>query len=418
MEEIRKRSLGSFLDIGDANVRTAKKQGAIDGGANHPESEAQSLSSWEEKFVASAKNAWSNYSSLMRLERDRSIAEFNAMTENLERESNRTGDTLGQRQKKALDILEAESGEGSITYRKLKTDYDEKRRAKEEIERKLGRPLQVSLLRGYLPLMVLLAIAEIPVNRLAFELFFESMPAVSLLLSGAVGCLLIFFAHIVGKQYRHTQCPITSKDKQGVLLAIGGMVFISVLLMFFLGMMREQLVALQAGASINLEDLSLDDLAAGKGADPNAFSFTIGTKGAFLILLNFVIFLAGILASYFRHDSHPFLERLTKDSDDAKQKFDRHMKSFEDRQISILKQFNSEVMKNEDEYQKREDQINQIKSKREIVDRELELSRQMMATEINRAMRAYREENLASRTSPPPEYFTQNLNSTIAKVFE
>lgn len=417
MQEIRKRALGNFLDFGDANVRTARKQGGIDGAANLPEASDEQISSWEANFLDSAKSAWNNYASLMRLEKDRSIAEFNELTETLERETTRVGDTLGQRQKKALDMLEAESGESSITYRKLKTDYDEKRRTKESVEKQLGRPLQVSLLRGYLPLMAVLAIAEIPVNRLAFELFFESMPAVSLLLSGAVGCLLIFFAHIVGKQYRHTQCPITSKDKRGVFFAIAGLVSVSLLLMFFLGMMREQLVALQAGVSINLEDLNLDDLAAGKGADPNSFSFTIGSKGVFLILLNFVIFLAGILASYFRHDPHPFLEQLTRDSEDAKSKFDKHMKVFEDRQISILKQFNSELTKNEDEYQRREEQINQIRSKRELLDREIELSRQLLSAELTRTLRAYREENLAQRTSAPPAYFTQNLAPLVSEVF-
>lgn len=416
MQEIRKRALGTLVDVGDANVRTAKKQGGIDGVANVPTASDTELSGWESKFLDSAKTAWVNYASLMKLEKERAISEFNTLTEGLERETTRTGDTLGQRQKKALDMLEAEAGESSITYRKLKTDYDEKRRSKEDIEKRLGRPLQVSLLRGYFPLMALLAVAEIPVNRLAFELFFESMPAVSLLLSGAVGCLLIFFAHIVGKQYRHTQCPITANDKQGVFIAIAGLLAVSLLLMFFLGVMREQLVALQAGSVINLEDLSLDDLAAGKGADPNSFSFTIGSKGAFLILLNFVIFLAGILASYFRHDSHPFLEKLTHDSDAAKSKFDKHMRAFEERQIAILKQFNSELMKNEDEYQRREDQINQIKSKRELVDREMEISRQMVASEVSRTLRAYREENLTSRTAPPPQYFTENLTQIVSEV--
>lgn len=73
-------------------------------------------------------------------------------------------------------------------------------------------------------------------------------------------------------------------------------------------------------------------------------------------------------------------------------------------------------MKNEDEYQRREDQINQIKSKRELVDREIEISRQMVSTELSRTLRAYREENLTSRASPPPQYFTENLSQIISEV--
>lgn len=416
MEELRKKALGHILDVGEANVKGARKQGSIDGSANLPESSASEMSAWETKFIDSCKEAWENFVSLMKVEKERSISEFNDLTDSLARESARVGETLGQRQKKALDLLEAESGESSISYKTLKIDYEEKRKKREDVEKSLGRPLQVSLIKVYFPLMVLLALAEIPVNRLAFELFFESMPAVSLLLSGAVGCLFIFFAHIIGKQYRHTQCPVTSTNREGVYLAIFGLLAVSLLLMFFLGVMREQLVALQSGATLNLEDLSLDDLAKGGGADSNTFDFSIGSKGIFLVLLNFMIFLAGVLASYFRHDPHPFLERLTKDALDAKLALDSHMKNFEDRQIDILKKFNNELTKNEDEYLHREGQINEIKNKRTLVDRNLEQARQMFFLEVSRTLRAYREENLASRTSPPPEYFTENIDSRLGAI--
>ena len=416
MEELRKKALGHILDVGEANVKSARKQGSIDGSANLPESSALEMSAWETKFIDSCKEAWENFVSLMKVEKDRSISEFNDLTDSLARESTRVGETLGQRQKKTLDLLEAESGESSISYKTLKIDYEEKRKKREDVEKSLGRPLQVSLIKVYFPLMVLLALAEIPVNRLAFELFFESMPAVSLLLSGAVGCLFIFFAHIIGKQYRHTQCPVTSTNREGVYLAIFGLLAVSLLLMFFLGVMREQLVALQSGATLNLEDLSLDDLAKGGGADSNTFDISIGSKGIFLVLLNFMIFLAGVLASYFRHDPHPFLEKLTKDALDAKVALDSHMKSFEDRQIDILKKFNNELTKNEDEYFQREGQINEIKNKRTLVDRNLEGARQMLFLEVSRTLRAYREENLASRTSPPPEYFTENIDSRLGAI--
>ena len=59
--------------------------------------------------------------------------------------------------------------------------------------------------RVYLPLMVALALVEVPVNRLAFELFFQEQPAVSLALAVVVGAVLMFFAHMVGTLVRRME---------------------------------------------------------------------------------------------------------------------------------------------------------------------------------------------------------------------
>lgn len=411
--EIRKKYLGPVLDSGDGNYRQAIKQGAIDGLANSPSTDSTSLSSWEERFLDSSKAAWNSYQSLMKIERERGIAEFSAMSEKLERDTNRTEESLGSRQKKALDLLESEMGESSMTYRRLRADFDEKRDAALEIERRLGRPLQISLVKGYMPLMIVLSLSEVAVNRLAFELFFESMPAVSLLLAAAVGALLMFFAHIVGKQYRHTQCPLTVTNKQGMFFGIFGILFVCLLLMYFLGLMREELVRLQA-PQINLEDMSLDDLT--KGTASSGFSLALGTSGAFLLLLNFVIFLTGLTGSYFRHDSHPYFEKVSAQFEKSKKLYEQHQKTFENRQVEILREYSSEATKNEAEFSYREERINDIARKRAAIDREVSAAQGAVAAEIARCIRAYRGENLSSRTTPPPSYFSESAEALSQEI--
>lgn len=406
--EIRKKYLGPILDSGDANYRLAIKQGAIDGLANYPSSDSTSLSTWEERFLDSSKAAWNSYQSLMKIERERGMAEFSAMSEKLERDTNRTEESLGSRQKKALDLLESEMGESSMAYRRLRADFEDKRDAALDIERRLGRPLQTSLVKGYMPLMIVLSLSEVAVNRLAFELFFESMPAVSLLLAAAVGALLMFFAHIVGKQYRHTQCPLTVTNKNGMFLGIFGILFVCILLMYFLGLMREELVRIQA-PQINLEDMSLDDLT--KGAGSSGFSLALGTSGAFLLLLNFVIFLTGLTGSYFRHDSHPYFEKVSAAFEKSRKAYEQHQKTFENRQVEILREYSSEATKNEAEFMHREEQINDIARRRAAVDREVSAAQGSLVAEISRCLRAYRGENLSSRTTPPPAYFSESAEA-------
>jgi hypothetical protein len=411
--EIRKKYLGSLLDSGDTNYRLALKQGSIDGAANLPPPNSEQLSAWEAKFLDSSKAAWSSYQSMMKIERERGLSDFSALSEKLERDSTRAEESIGSRQKKALDLLESEMGESSLTYRRLRGEYEERRDASLELEKKLGRPLQVSLVKGYMLLMIVLALAEVQVNRLAFELFFEN-PAISTLLAAAVGGLLMFFAHIVGKQYRHTKCPVTVKDKNGMFLGIIGILVVCLVLMYFLGVMREELVRIQ-NAQFTLEDMSLDDLAKG-GSKGSGFSLAIGTTGAFLLFLNFVIFLTGVVSAFFRHDSHPYFEKITLEYEKAKKSFDQHQTVFENRQVEILREFSAEMVKSDSELADREAQISEISRKRSTVDRDVAAAKDSLTVEVSRCLRAYRSENLSSRESPPPAYFTESTEVLAQEI--
>ena len=223
MGSIAKNYLKEFIDSGESNYRAAVRQANIDGNADYPspDSSGEKRSKWEMDFLGRAKDAWEVYSGQIKVERERAFSEYTTLSEKLERDSERTQGSISKRQKADLEMLESELGEKSTLYKRLKKARDDAKVKYDSVERELNRPVQVSFVSGYLAFMILLAIAEVPVNRLAFELFFESMPAISLLWSSRFS--FHFFAHIVGKLLKRSRCPVTAKDSSGSYFAIFGL---------------------------------------------------------------------------------------------------------------------------------------------------------------------------------------------------
>ena len=406
-------NLKKFIDTDEKNIRLAAKQGQIDGAAEVPLSSSVVSPAWELKFLNELTVAWKRYKDNAEQAKAELADHFHEISDKSERQLAKSEESFGQKQKKALDFLDAEIGETSQNFQSLKSKYESAQVECTKIANQLGRPLQTSMVGGYIPLMALLALAEIPVNRLAFELYFESMPAVSLLLSAAVGALLIFFAHTIGKQLKHTRCDITATKNSNTYLAIFGISALCILVMFYLGIMREQVVALQGVGGLNLEDLTLEDLSSSSGSS-TSMSFTIGPAAFFLVVLNFAIFLTGVVAAFVRHDSHPFFEKLSTTLQSAESKFSAAERLYEQRQLEIMKDFASKVATSSDEYDLRASQIEELQAKRSSIDSEMKRSRQLVTGYAVRALQSYRKENMLSRKTPPPVSFLQSAEELVS----
>ena len=158
-----------------------------------------------------------------------------------------------------------------------------------------------------------------PINRQAFELFFSESPAVILVLALAVGIMLVFFAHTVGHLIRENS---SREDRTGVPVGpiLGGLSVLSVtaILMYFLAVMRQSYANLSKGAD------TFDDLFADGGVALDVIQDSLlqplSSEGVSLLVLNFSIFFAGILASYFRHDPHPNYEKIVRTHDKLRNK--------------------------------------------------------------------------------------------------
>lgn len=407
--------LKKFIDVDEKNIRLASKQGQIDGAAELPAPGGGVTSEWEMRLLREISSGWKRYKDSCEQLKADITDRFHEISSKSERDFAKSEESLGQKQKKALDFLDAEVGESSKGYQTLRQRSETADLEYSKIANQLGRPVQTAMVGGYIPLMALLAVAEIPVNRLAFELYFESMPAVSLLLSAAVGSLLIFLAHTIGKQLKHTRCEITSNQNSQTYLVVLGIFALCLLMMVYLGVMREQVVALQGAGGLNLEDLNLEDLRSGESTSQK-WTLTMGPAAFFLVVLNFAIFLTGVVAAFFRHDSHPFFEKLSTIKNKTEKEFNAAVRHFELRQLEILKEFASKMSTSTEEFEARSAQIEELQSQRLAVDADVKRSRQMVASYAIRMIQSYRKENMLNRTTTPPECFTETAEDLVART--
>ena len=402
-----------FVDVDDKNIKLASRQGQIDGAAEVPSSGETGIPEWETRLLGEISSGWNRYMDSCEQFKADITDRLNDISEKSERDFAKSEESLGQKQKKALDFLDAEIGESSKSYQSLKSRNELADVEYSKVANQLDRPVQTTMVRGYIPLMTLLAIAEIPVNRLAFELYFESMPAVSLLLSAAVGTLLIFFAHTIGKQLKHTRCELTSTDSSQTYLVVLGISALCLLVMVYLGVMREQVVALQSASGLNLDNISLEDLTSADSAS-QSWSLKMGPAAFFLVVLNFAIFITGVVAAFFRHDSHPYFEILAGVKSKAEKAFNAAVEHHEKRQLEILKEFASKMSTSSDEFEARSSHIEKLQAQRSAIKAEVSRSRQMVTSYSIRMIQSYRKENKLNRKTPPPECFNMQAEDLVA----
>ena len=234
---------------------------------------------------------------------------------------------LREEKQRALQALEKAFGPSSASF-------DRARHRSETTERELrtiradinGRPLRRSLVWLYVPVMILLALVEIPVNRLAFELFFQEQPAFSLVLAGAIGSVLIFFADRIGTLLRRTEQERANRGPQ-VKRWLGIVIFgiLAAVVMFLLAKMRQLFVnLLESEQSSNLSAL-VQRLTEGGAAKTiaNVANQDLGTAGWTLLALNVVLFVFGITAAFVRHDPHPDYEQVWRANERAQRTLTR-----------------------------------------------------------------------------------------------
>ena len=124
--------------------------------------------------------------------------------------------------------------------------------------------------------------------------------------------MLVFFAHSLGHLIKENSGP-ENKDGMSVktMAGIGAIVSVTGILMYFLAVMRQSYANIQK----NADDGTFGDLwADGPSVDlfQESLLQPLSSEGISLLVLNFSIYFAGILASFFRHDSHPNYEKITK----------------------------------------------------------------------------------------------------------
>lgn len=320
-----------------------------------------------------------------------------------------------------IDKIEAEVGPRSAVFDDNATSLAEVTGDLKLVKRALNnRELQTNFESFYTIFMIALAFAEVWVNRLAFELFFESNPLVSLFLAVAVGGMLVFFAHITGISVKRALPETERGNRLRVtlsMLMLNGLVGVFI---FYLAKMRQAFVSINSQQGLDLEGLlgdqqveGLDGLIGDIGAVDSLISTSLGEEGLFLLLVNVIVYVAGTVAAIIRHDSHPDYEKLLKLSDKYRAK-----------QVSLKKRYEarlSEVQKSKSD--KLSDLTNKVgvsENRIETLEAELKQSEAVYRSSgaaLSKALKvkinAFRDKNVETRSTKSPKYFRDKVSLEV-----
>tara|TARA_R110000782_G_scaffold82359_1_gene162032 strand:- start:7818 stop:8708 length:891 start_codon:yes stop_codon:yes gene_type:complete len=162
----------------------------------------------------------------------------------------------------------------------------------------------------YWPFMVALAVAEVPINRFSFELFFQESPAVALLVSFLVGGLLVTLAHRLGMIMCRFGYNARRKNWWGEAIQIALVVALIVALAYGVSILRQGYLAFITQPEMGFGQ-ALESQQYG-GAAIIALKSGLGLDGWIFMLINLAVVAVGVSAAYFCHDQHPDFEKVDR----------------------------------------------------------------------------------------------------------
>jgi hypothetical protein len=345
LKQIASRTVGPWLESREAEIRAARASGQR-AATGDMALLRRRHADFQDGLLGRAKSATlALQSELSTYGRD-----LRRQIEDLARErddhiAQRMTDLREQRQR-VLHALDTTKGPMSARFIRAGLAGEEAEKAHRAVRAEVnGRPLRRSLVGLYLPLMIGLALVEMPVNRLAFELFFQEQPAVSLALAGVVGAVLIFFAHMVGTLVRRMETP--SRPTQQVRRGLGILLFagLAAVMMYLLAGMRQLYVRLLESEQASNLSTIIEGITNGGTAHAiaNVANEQLGTAGWTLLILNLVIFVFGATAAFLRHDPHPDYEAAWRNQERARRRLTRLRTRYERAASAKQREFDTQL---------------------------------------------------------------------------
>jgi len=167
----------------------------------------------------------------------------------------------------------------------------------------------------YLLLLAGLALAEVPINRLSFELFFAEDPQTLVLVAILVGVVLMALAHPTGLIMRRYQHAKKTSGATGSVVALTVLIVLIVGMCYGISIFRQAYLNLQNTPDASLETMVNADNFFEAAAHAWSLNPTLETVGWIFLAINLGIICIGVFFSFFRHDPHPSFEQLHKDRD-------------------------------------------------------------------------------------------------------
>jgi hypothetical protein len=232
----------------------------------------------------------------------------------------------------ALTSVENRYGPSSARYSSQSRALEQAERDHRGIRAVVGGRLLRRQMRGvYLPALLFLALLEVPINRLAFELFFQDSPLFSLILAAGIGIVLMFLAHITGLLVRREPQPPRWRQVRH-FLAIFLILTLSGAVMYGLASMRQLYVQMLQNDSGSLQQQVESILNSGAATTVTQVASTkLGVAGITLMVLNMAVFVVGAALSFLRHDPHPDYEAAWRAEHRGRSRLTRTRARFETR---------------------------------------------------------------------------------------
>ena len=395
-----------------------EREGERLGKSELPPTSETELSSFEASEVRLAQDALKKLRSEVE-EKSKSLSEKKS---NLEKEiGTKIPNEVGQldaKNQNELDKIESDLGPKSAIF-------DDVQSRLSILEEKLkhitgttgGRELQVQIEKFYLPFMIALAFAEVWVNRLAFELFFESSPIISLFLAVAVGAVLVFFAHITGSTFKRSTSKEVPMEMPRFWISMIALNALVILFIYYLGKMREAFVKINDGQSLELDSGDIFDNELGSALEildsstpvDSFMSADIGEKGLFLILVNIVVYACGAVAAFIRHDSHPDFEKVVKAHAKLRNRSVSLRKSYDDKISAIQKNTKDKHASLQKDLSEKRSLLDDVIAEIDETESIYDDYRQKIEVALNEKISIFRESNKKSRSSSVPKYFKEKV---------
>ncbi|WP_027133549.1 hypothetical protein [Geminicoccus roseus] len=343
LQQIANATLAGYLRYSSGDRRADEATGRKHGMAGEPKAGDRECLYYI-GLLGQAKAALAAY------ERDR--AELVVTKERQAEELSREGDENYQKRKaavleeraSALAELDKTIGPRSTQMQNAADQHAQARGRAAQIEADLGRPLRTSMVPVYPFVLLLIAIAEIPINRLAFELFFQEAPVVSLFLSFAVGLLLAFFAHQAGLWLRQATSHKTLGSQLGHLAGVALIIAIAVPLIYFIAAMRQHYLALiEAEAASDFGTLLRQGLEGGLSSAREVLSVELSGPGWTLLVLNMALLIVGAIVSFVRHDPHPDYEAAVTRATRTERRLTKMRSAYERQEAKLSRRYDERI---------------------------------------------------------------------------
>ncbi len=340
---IAQRTAGPWLDTRDGDIRADRASGRR-AGSKDLTLVARRHREFEDGLLVRAKAAILG----LRSELTALAGDVGRQVDELARERD---EHIGQKlqdgrdeRQRALAALDKRRGPSSARYGAQARALEQAERDHRTVRAAVGgRLLRRQLVGSYGVVLLVLAGAEVPINRLAFELFFQEQPLFSLILAGAVGIALMFLAHLAGLLVRREPQPPRWRQVRH----LGGIVLVLLvtgMLVYALATMRQLYIQLLQNEGGSLQQ-QVEAILGGNAASAvkEVASTQLGVAGYTLMALNVTLFVVAAAASFLRHDPHPDYEAVWRGERRSRARLTRSRARYEVRLDAAQKEHDSRI---------------------------------------------------------------------------